>query len=156
MAVPVALGERSRRFSRNPQVVGSSPTRDLHGFFVKGYAVFTFGKSLHDLNTQHSDAEQRVNHGISLALKHVNTPLTEGQHLQWPCPIEKSFQLSRVEGFGGVMLRRCQWRIYKNDRTYLGQRSRRFSCSPSRVQAPAATLMVSLLKASQSLQYSHS
>ena len=34
------------------------------------------------MNTQHSHAEQQVNHGISLTLFMLDTPLTEGQHLR--------------------------------------------------------------------------
>ena len=34
------------------------------------------------MNMQHSHAEQQGNHGISLTLFMLNTPLTEGQHLR--------------------------------------------------------------------------
>ena len=35
-------------------IAGSSPTRDTM-VYGNGYAVFTFGESQRDLNTQHSD-----------------------------------------------------------------------------------------------------
>ena len=39
------------------------------------------------MNSEHAAFRKWVNHGESLALKHVKTPLTKGQHLRVAGPL---------------------------------------------------------------------